>query len=95
MSREVFHDHIDALFAALEEAWAAAEPPVEWDAQEGVLVVTLPKGEQMILSRQEAMQEVWLASPTGAYHFRMTPEGWVTRQGERLDDVLRQNLTSS
>ena len=48
----------------------------------GVLSVGLENGQVLILNRHSAMREIWLAAPTGGFHFRY---------GSRVLDVLGQN----
>lgn len=88
MDEKAYLAKIDVLFLALEEALEAASPELDWDHQEGILTIILPQGSQLILSQQTSMRELWLASPTGAFHFQDTERGWITKQGEDLNTIL-------
>lgn len=90
MNEESYHAKVEKLFLDLESILESANPEVDWDINEGLLTIIFPKGSQLILSRQSSLQELWLASPTGAFHFQNTAEGWTTRQGETLTAVLKQ-----
>ena len=89
MNEKAYHAKLDKLFLELEEALEAASPDLDWDLQEGILTITFPQGSQLILSRQSSSEELWLASPTGAFHFQDTEQGWVTRKGESLTTTLQ------
>lgn len=89
MNEKAYHTKLDRLFLELEEALETASPELDWDLQEGILTITLPQGSQLILSRQSSSQELWLASPTGAFHFRDTEQGWLTKKGESLTAMLQ------
>lgn len=44
----------------------------------------IPKGE-MIINRHAPSQEIWVAAPSGAFHFRYDGISWRdTRDGEEL-----------
>lgn len=90
MNDETYHASIDRLFLDLESILESAESELDWDIQEGILTITLPQGSQLILSRQSSLQELWLASPTGAFHFQASNQEWVTRQGDTLMTVLKK-----
>ncbi len=88
MNEQAFHQQIDTLFFKIEEWIEKSETTLDFEMQEGILTLFLPEGSQLILSRQATLQEVWLASPLGAYHFRRAGEEWVTQQGEKLLPTL-------
>lgn len=60
---------------------------LDMDLVDGVLTVEFDDGGQLILNRQEAVRQLWLASPEGPAHFRFdADEGqWLD---ERSDDEL-------
>jgi CyaY protein len=55
---------------------------------QGILTIFLPQGDQLILSRQAALKEIWLASHLGAFHFRYKDKEWITQQGQKLFPIL-------
>lgn len=88
MNEKVYHAEIDKLFLELEETLETASPEIETFQEEGILKVTLAEGSQLIFSRQTPLQELWLASPIGAFHFHLKQDEWVTHQGQSLKEVL-------
>lgn len=89
MNEEAYHAKVEQLFLNVEHLLESVESDVETDQQEGLLLITLPEGSQLVFSRQPVLQELWLASPTGAFHFRHSDKGWVTLQGQTLSAILQ------
>lgn len=92
MNEQAFDAEIDQLFFTLEQDLEERDPTVDCGTEQGILTITLQRGEQIILSRQATRQELWLACPQGAYHFQaqIAPTGitWVTRKGEHLEEII-------
>ena len=62
----------------------------------GVLSVGLENGQVLILNRHSAMREIWLAAPTGGFHFRYEAGRWLnTRDGTELLGTLEHLLMQS
>lgn len=88
MNTKAFDSQVDELFFKIEEWIERSQSALDFEMQQGILTIFLPKGSQLILSRQAALQEVWLASKLGAYHFRCKGKEWVTEQGQKLLPTL-------
>ncbi|MGE3318330.1 MAG: iron donor protein CyaY [Candidatus Berkiella sp.] len=88
MNEQQYHQTVDTLFLKIEAWLEDSDEMVDFDSQEGILTITFEQGDCLILSRQAALQEVWLASKQGAFHFRLHQEGWVTKHQQTLAQVL-------
>ncbi len=91
MSEQQFHNRVDALFLAIEQWLEKEDVGLDFETQENILTITLPTEAQCIFSRQVILQEVWLATPLGAYHFQFTSL-WETKQGQSLITVLQTTV---
>lgn len=81
----------EATLAALEAAADTAD--LDSKREGGVLTLELDNGLQIIVNLQPAIQELWLASRMGAYHFRHDGAGWRdTREARAFDTVVREAL---
>ncbi len=81
----------ETTLAALEAAADAAD--LDSKREGGVLTLELDSGVQIIVNLQPAIQELWLASRMGAYHFRHDGARWLdTRAARPLDAVVREAL---
>jgi CyaY protein len=69
---------------------------LELDLIDGVLTLEFEDGTQLILNRQEPLEQIWLASPLGPAHFRFDQQAahWVDdRTGEALVTTLGRALS--
>ncbi|WJW75995.1 iron donor protein CyaY [Thiohalobacter sp. IOR34] len=68
----------------------------DMDIVDGVLTLEFEDGTQIILNRQEPLQQIWLASPLGPAHFSYdaASDRWLDdRTGESLGEVLGRALS--
>jgi CyaY protein len=62
---------------------------------DGVLEIILDNGSRLIINRQIAMHELWVAAKSGGYHFRHDGRLWLdTRDGSELFSSLSRHLTT-
>ena len=86
-----FHDLVDALQEALEDAFDASDLDLDLENSGGVLTVRFDNGSQLIFSRQEPIRQLWLAARSGGYHFDYDEaEGrWICDSSdEQLGEML-------
>ena len=82
---------LDQILEQLEAVDALED--LEMDLVDGVLTVTFDDGGKLIINRQEATEQIWVASPLGPAHFGFdATEGcWVDdRSGETLVRTLEE-----
>ena len=60
------------------------------DLVDGVLKVEFDDGGQIVINRQEPLEQIWVASPLGPAHF-----GFDAASGEWLDDRTGATLTAT
>lgn len=90
MTPQEFHIKVDELFLAIEQWLESENDNIDFESHEGMLIIVLPQGQQLIFSRQTTLSEIWLASPKGAFHFHYTGSEWRTHQGQALLTTLIQ-----
>lgn len=55
----------------------------------GVLTLAFENGTQVVINGQPPLQEMWLAAPSGGFHYRLHQGVWVdTRGGLPLHQAL-------
>jgi CyaY protein len=70
---------------------------LDMDIIDGVLTIEFDDGGKVILNRQEAASQIWLASPEGTAHFGYDPnkDAWLNdRTGESLTGTLNRVLSA-
>ena len=84
LSQSQYLNLAEQAMRAVENAADAADLDSRRDGS--VLNLELDNGEQVIINLQAPVQELWLASKSGAYHFRFTRDAgvipakaWVSR----------------
>lgn len=81
------------LLETLLEQFEAVEAldDLDMDLIDGVLTLEFEDGSQIIINRQEPVEQIWLASPLGPAHFNFDAEHaqWVNdRDGNSLQQTL-------
>jgi iron-sulfur cluster assembly protein CyaY len=78
-----------AIGAALD---AAGHDDLDWSENDGVLTIECAD-ERIIVNRHLPNRELWVAAPSGGFHFRVRDGRWRdTRSDEELASVLRRLL---
>ncbi|OIQ90540.1 protein CyaY [mine drainage metagenome] len=87
-------DYLRLAEATLRSVEAAADAAdLDSKREGGVLTLELDNGEKIIANLQPPLQELWLASKSGAYHFRYAGGAWLDTRGSRsFQALLRQAL---
>ena len=68
-------------------------PDLDAQSQGAIVEIENDDGQKIIINQQTPMQEVWLASRSGGYHFKWNGATWVnTRDGADFWEVLRLAL---
>lgn len=90
-----FHDIADQIYYQLEEIIDDSGADIDFETSSGVMTLTCDLDDsKIILSRQSATQEIWVAARSGGYHFQLKevsgqPEPlWVCATGEHLAELL-------
>ncbi len=55
----------------------------------GLLELVFPAGGTIVINSQPPLHELWLAAPTGGFHFKPVQDGWIDgRDGQEFFAVL-------
>jgi CyaY protein len=84
------NETLAGIEAAVEAAADAAGLDVDLQMKPGgVLELEFEDGSKMILNRQSATRELWVAAKSGGFHFRYDGQRWIdTRDGGELFAAL-------
>lgn len=80
MTQNSFAVTVENTLNALMEQVEEVAPEVEGDLVDSVLTLILPDDSQIIINRQEAVQQIWLACSDGPARFDQVGEAWLDRQ---------------
>jgi CyaY protein len=85
---------LESILGQLETESACDD--LDMDIVDGVLTVVFEDGGQVIINRQEPVQQIWVASPLGPAHFGFDAgrAAWIDdKTGATLMDTLSQAFT--
>jgi CyaY protein len=90
MTEAQFNQIVDDLMFSIEESIDDSGADLDYENTAGMLTITCEaNGSQIILSRQPALGEIWLAARSGGFHFKLQDTVWNnTVSGEPLISML-------
>lgn len=90
MTEAQFNQIVDELMFSVEESIDDSGADMDYENTAGMLTITCEaNGSQIILSRQPALGEIWLAARSGGFHFKLDETLWKnTVSGEPLITML-------
>lgn len=97
MTEAEFNERLDELMVATEDAIEASGADIDFDSSEGVLTLTFANESKIILSRQGALRQLWMASKGGGFHFNYVSDSddWVCDStGEEFVELLSQQSSA-
>ena len=84
-----FHEVMDDIFMDIEDRVDQQDEDIDVENSGGVLTLTFEDGSQVILSRQVAAQEIWIAAKSGGFHLRQQDNTWTcSTTGETLEQLV-------
>lgn len=99
MNPAEFDQCCDELMLAIEEAIDLSGEDIDYETSAGVLTLTIEvNGSKIIVSRQPALCQIWVAAKSGGYYFNMIDcsssnkvSDWVcTTTEETLSELLQR-----
>jgi CyaY protein len=83
---------LERIEAALEECGVDADVERK---EGGVLELEFEDGSRMVINRHAAAREIWVAAPSGGFHFRWDGAAWRdTREGTELFAALSRLVSA-
>jgi CyaY protein len=83
---------LERIEAALEESGVDADVERK---DGGVIEIEYADGTRMVINRHGAAREIWVAAPSGGYHFRWDGAAWRdTREGAELFGLLSRLVSA-
>jgi len=85
MTETEFNQMVDATLAQIEQMIEASEVDIDFEISAGILELEFENGSKIIINRQRATQELWVAAKSGGYHYAWKDRAWRnTRDGSEL-----------
>ncbi|KAB0458342.1 MULTISPECIES: iron donor protein CyaY [Vibrio] len=91
MNDTEFHQLVDIQMQNIEEAIDESEADVDYEVTGNVMTLEFEDRSQIIINRQEPMHEVWLASKSGGFHFKLVGDKWTcSKTGMELFEMVKE-----
>lgn len=92
MNETEFSQYCDDLMLAVEESIDNSGEDIDYETSAGVLTLTIEaNGSKVIISRQPAIAQIWVAAKSGGYYFNHSEDGWIcTTTSETLGELLQR-----
>lgn len=80
---------LDAIAQQADQWYDELDIDVEATRSGGVLTLVFDSGATVVVNGQAPLQEMWLAAPSGGFHYRLRDGAWQdTRGGVALPQAL-------
>lgn len=94
-SESAFENYSDRVFAHIQAALDDADVDMDSRLSGNVLTLENDAGAQVVVNRHSANQELWIAAPSGGYHFQYRDGQWLgTRDGRDFYSVLSEAVST-
>ncbi len=94
MTESEFHGAVDAVLARIESS-LEDESELDIDLESGILTISSEGGGKVIVNRQTANREIWVAARSGGFHFSWREGAWRdTRSNDELFASLARAIES-
>ena len=70
MSESNFHQRVDAILSAIENAMDEVPCDIDAELNAGILTLTFENDSKVIVNRQTPLREIWVAAKSGGFHFK-------------------------
>lgn len=75
--REAAESLLQALASFFDDlSYRAPDLDADWQ-EDNVFRIAFENGNEILISRHESNEEIWVAAPSGAFHFQWENEKWV------------------
>ena len=95
MTESEFKEFIEEIIIAIEDALEELDNDIDYESSDGILTIIMENKSQIIINRQTAALQLWLAAKSGGFHFDYDEtDGWKDdRTGEAFITTLNRCLT--
>ncbi len=89
-----FHDVVDDLVMQLEDDLEEYPEDLDIENSGGILNIQFPNGTTIVVSRQIANHEVWVAAKSGGFHLALLEDTWFCNTTQETLSQLISRVVS-
>lgn len=89
MNESEFNALAEATLLSIEQQVEDADTELDFEMSSGILTLTAENGSKIIINRQVATLEIWVAARSGGFHLGRQDDVWFCQStGESLQELL-------
>jgi CyaY protein len=77
MNDSQYHQMVDDVLVALEEALDECEVDIDYESAGGILTLIFLNGSKIILNKQAPLHQIWVATKYNGHHFSFKDPKWI------------------
>jgi len=91
MNETDFDNKASDMLLQIEQAIEASGTNIDFEATGGILTLEFENGSKIILNKQGAAKQIWVAAKSGGFHYGFANGRWINDQGggELLNELSR------
>ena len=94
MQDSEFHSLVDEIVLQLEDELEEYPEDLDIENAGGILTVVFPNHSSVVVSRQIANHEIWVAAKSGGFHIAKKTDDWACgTTGENLSALISRVVT--
>ena len=91
MQESEFNQKIDETLYAIEEAIDDAGVDIDYDTIAGILTLEFNNQSKIIINRQTALSQLWIAAKSGGFHLDFIDDNWFCKADDSyLNDLINR-----
>jgi iron-sulfur cluster assembly protein CyaY len=91
MNESEFDKKATDTLLIIEQAIEESGADIDFEAAGGILTLEFANGTKIIINKQGAARQIWVAAKTGGYHYGFVDGRWINDQGggELMQELSR------
>lgn len=91
MNESQFNQTVDDTLIAIEDALDELDLDLDYETTGGILTITFENASKIIINRQTALKQLWVAAKSGGYHLIWQDDKWLDDRDQlELNTLLNQ-----
>ncbi len=81
MNESEFDKKATDMLLTIEQAIEESGADIDFEAAGGVLTLEFANGTKIVINKQGAAKQIWVAAKSGGYHYGFVDGRWINDQG--------------
>jgi CyaY protein len=91
MNESDFDKQVTDTLLHIEQAIEGSGADIDFEAAGGILTLEFENGSKIIINKQGAASQIWVAAKSGGFHYSLVEGRWINDQSGRelMSDLSR------